>query len=247
MIKMTKYTFLLSCLICLVTSCKSINLTQSSQTTTTQQVHLGSIGLDKDFILQTQYNTAAIPSYKSPIKVAVSLKGFTKSSYKTFIKASRLQSVNVDVRYVDSIAVKPTYLQIDIADKITLVSALNTTENTSVKDYLKNNPSANIVTSISIACNYQDLEAITKADAVFLVESSLKTYALQLYKDRTKTQLIKFNQGVIFGYKTAYCCWQENNRRTLDIVDLVDDQNSCPNTTFRKASRAKKKIDYLKL
>lgn len=44
-------------------SCKTINLNQSSQTNTTQQVQLGTIGSEKDFLLQKGFNSSALPSY----------------------------------------------------------------------------------------------------------------------------------------------------------------------------------------
>ncbi|HEX9601148.1 MAG TPA: hypothetical protein VF985_06640, partial [Mariniflexile sp.] len=218
---------------------------QVSQTNTTQQVVLGSIGLEKDFILQSEFNNTAIPDYKTPIKVSPIVTPFNKHTLKIFTKANALQAAKVTVNYVDSIKTKPHYIKLQIADKVAVIDAINNEENTAVKKYLSYNTDANIITSISIALNQHDLDAITKADAVFLVEKGYKTYVLQLYEDAAKTQTIPFNQGVVFAFKGSNCCWQANKYHKLDIVDLVSEFNNCPNNTYRSAKRSEKKIHAL--
>jgi hypothetical protein len=241
-----KYQFLkVCCLFMLVASCRTININLESQRNTTQQLSLGSIGSSKDYILQKGFNSSAIPSYKEPIKVWVTIKPFNKQTFKTFTKAKALQPADVAINYVDSIAVKPKYIQLQIADKVAVITALNSEVNTAVKNYLTHNTYANVLTSVSLTLNTHDLENITKADAVFLVENGVKQYALQLYEKQVKTQIILFNQGVVFEYKTSNCCWQENKYHKLDIVDLVSDFNSCPSNTNRSAKRAEKKINTL--
>lgn len=242
---MIKYISVVWCLLCLLTSCKTIYLGQDSQTATTQQMALGSIGLEKDFILQTEYNNAAIPTYKTPLKVAVTVEPFNKQSYKQFKKAKALQAANFSIKYIDSIKQKPKYVKFKIADKVAVISALNDTNNNAVKSYLKNNNQTNILMSMSMALNQTDLEAVINADAVYLIEKSQKNYVLQLQQDSTKTKTLTFNQGVIFAYKGANCCWKENQRHQIDIVDLVTNFNSCPNKTYRSAQRAEKKINAL--
>ncbi|WP_142785725.1 hypothetical protein [Changchengzhania lutea] len=243
---MIRMIFLFFSLILLV-SCKTIISNQFSQTKTTQQVNLGSVGLDKDFLLQQEFNNAAIPTYNKPIKLRVSIKSFNKQTYKILTKAKVSQPANFSVIYIDSIPKKPQYLQLQIADKVSVLEDLNSKANYSLKDYLILNKRTNIITDISIALNQNDLENIANADAVFLVEESYKKYVLQYYKTSTEVEKISFSEGIIFGYKTANCCWQENSKHQLSIVDLVSDFNNCPNKTYRSANRAKKKINYFKL
>ncbi|SFZ93397.1 hypothetical protein SAMN05428642_103110 [Flaviramulus basaltis] len=244
---MTRNFLKLISILLVLTSCKTIDFNQVSQTKTTQQVVLGSIGSEKEFLLQTGFNNSAVPSYKSPIKLSVVIKPFTKHTHKTFLKAKAVQSANIIVRYVDSLPNKPTYTQLQIADKVELIKALNADENTQVKDYLSHNPKGQVLTGISLTLNKETLEAITGADAVFLVEQGYKTYAIQLYKNKVKTQTIYVNEGIVFEYQTSYCCWQENNKHQLDIVDLVSKYSGCPNNTYRSSKRAKMNINYYKL
>ncbi len=227
-------------------SCKTIDIRQDSQTHTTQQVTLGGIGSDKkETLLHKAFNNTAIPDYTEPLKVTVKLVPFNKQTHKAFIKAAGLQSATVKIKYIDSVAHKPRYVKLQIADKVAVIDALNSTENKSVKNYLSNSNHTAILTGLSIALSPKDLDVITHADAVFLVEKGLKTYALQLYKNNTKTQVISFNQGVVFAYKESYCCWQENKKHQLDIVDLVSAANRCPKKTYRSAKRANKKLNTL--
>lgn len=241
---MFKFYVLLCCYACISLSSIAIYSQQISSKRTTQQIALGSVGLDKDFMLQKGFNSVALPTYKEPIKVSVLAVAFTKSRFKTFMEANKRQSANVTL--VDSITKNLMFVQLDIADNITLINALNQSENSHVKTYLRNNKQANILTTISIAFNQKDFDAIMNADAVFLVESSPKTYALQLYKDGQKTELVKFNQGTVFGFDISNCCWQENEKRQLNIVDLITDYRNCPNNTYKSANRAKQKVNYFK-
>lgn len=232
----------------LLNSCKTIDFNQVSQTKTTQQVSLGSIGSEKEFLLQKGFNNSAIPSYKTPIKLSVITKPFTKHTYKAFTKAKVLQSADVNINYVDSIPNKPTYVELQIADKVALIKALNNEENKAVKAYLSLNTNAQVLSSISLVFNQKDMESINQSDAAFLVENGLKTYALQLYKNKVKIQTISFSDGVVFEYQVTNCCWQENKKHQMDIVDLVSMYSNCPKNTSRSSKKAKKKItNYYKL
>ena len=231
----------------ILTSCKPFDIGQSTQTKTTYEVSLGAIGSEKDYFLQKGFHGSAVPSYKSPIKVSVITKPFNKQTYKAFVKAKTLQSVDVMVDYIDSIPDKPVYVQLQIVDKIAIIKALNGKENKDVKDYLSLRPYADILTSISLVYNAKDMEAINDADAIFLEEIGLKTYALQLYKDSKKTETIPFNRGIVFEYKASNCCWKESEKHQIDIVDLVNTYSNCPHSTYRSAKRAKKTMNYYKL
>ncbi len=243
---MNKNIYLFSFIILLFCSCKTGSIYGEAQNATKHKVALGTIGTDKDFILQSGFNSAAVPTYKNPIKVSALVTPFTKQTYKTFLKAKVLQSANPNVGYVDSLKVKPKYIQLKIADKVNLIKALNEKSNQSIKDYLTNKTSANIVTNISVAFSSEVLESIQEAESIFLVETKSKTYALQIDKSNAEKQIIHFSEGVVFAYNTANCCWQENKKHQLNIVDFVTDYNSCPNKTYRSSSRAKKKINYFK-
>ena len=234
-------------LLLILTSCKTFNIDQPSQTKTVNQITLGAIGSEKDYFFQNGFNASAVPNYKSPIKLSVFIQPFTKKTYKAFAKAKALQPADIIVNYIDSIADKPKYIQLQIADKVGVVKALNGIENKGVKDYLSLHSYAQVLTRVSIAFGQKELENIMNADAVFLMEEGIKTYELQLYKGNKKTETILLNQGVVFEYNASNCCWKESKRHQLDIVDLVNTYSNCPNKTYRSAKRAQKTINYYKL
>ncbi|TBN04460.1 hypothetical protein EYD45_07535 [Hyunsoonleella flava] len=222
-------------------------LNQDTTSKTTQQLVLGHIGSEKEYILQQGFNGTAIPTYKHPIKLNVYPTDFNKHSYNQFINAKASQTADVPIQYIDSITEKPKYLQLQIVDKVAVVDAINNNENISVKNYLSHNRYANVITHISIAFNQDHYNAITKADGVFLIEETPKLYVLKLQNTGKKAVYIPFNKGVVFQYKASNCCWQENERRQLNIVDLVSNYANCPNKTFKSSTRAKKKLNLYKL
>ena len=74
----------------LIFSCKSITIQQDMQHTTRQNIMLGTVGEQKDFVLEQDYNHTAIPKYSKPIKIQPITTEFTKATYRAFLKAKRL-------------------------------------------------------------------------------------------------------------------------------------------------------------
>ena len=87
---------------------------------------------------------------------------------------------------------------------------------------------------------------ILTAEEVFLESSGLKNYSLNLYANGQKQHVIQFNEGVIFAYQTSNCCWKQNDKYQLEIIDLVETNDKCPSNSFRSSNRANKKINYYK-
>ncbi len=234
---------------CIVfSSCGSIQQLQyESQRKTEQSLVLGSIGSDKDFLLQKEYKNIALPTYNKPIKLSVTEVPFNKSVYKVFLKARASQSSNINVMYIDSLKKKPKYIKLQIDDKIEMIATLNAKQNIKIKNYLSLNPYTNIITNLSLVLNKEDRDKLMNAESVFLIEKGLKTYILQLHAHGKKTEQILINKSVVFAYKTSHCCWQENRKHRINIVDLVDEFNNCPNGSYRSSNRAKKKVNYFKL
>lgn len=235
------------CLLIAFTSCKTLSLHPESHKLTVQKITLGSVGLDKIFLLDNTYSGTAVPEYKSPIKVSVLPVQFSKKTYKAFINAKSKQSAGVNINYIDSLSVKPVFLTLNIVDKVVLVNTLNESNNTPVKDYMAVQEGAKVVTGISIALDQNTQNNILQSEAVFLVQNGLKQQSIQLYNDGKVTQSIPFNTGVIFAFNSSSCCWQENDKFKVNIVDIVSTTLDCPKQTYNSAKQAKKKINYFKL
>ena len=243
---MYKPAFLIFFLALLFTNCKTVSVNQEIQKITTKQVVLANIGLQKDNVLQTGFNITAIPKYNQSIKVLATSVQFNNQTFKAFSEAQKTQESDFKINYIDSLPNKPKFITLQIVDRVGLLSELNSKENEDVKAYLTNKENANIITGVSIALSKQMLNEINRADNIFLIENGLKSYGLQLYKNDEPIKNIQFNEGVIFAYRTSNCCWQENKKHQINIVDLVDGQGSCPNKTYKSAIQAKKKVNYFK-
>lgn len=228
----------------LLVSCKSADINKEAHRITSQNLQLGTVGEQKDFILEQDYNQTAIPKYKRPIKVQINVKDFHKQSFKAFLKAEKSQPKAVTVNYLDSLDQKPQYLKIEIADRVPILNALNNKDNADVFQFLENKKEAHLVTSIALALNKSDIEAINNADEVFLEMVGKKSYGLKTYIKNKEQDTILFNQGVVFAYQTSNFCWKQNDKNQIEIVDLVESKDKCTNRTYKSSKRAIKKIDY---
>jgi hypothetical protein len=226
--------------------CKSITVANEAQTKTSQSMELGTIGEDKQFILEEDYNSTAIPAFDEPVKVSVSVLEFNKTSYKAFSKANNKKSLPLTINYIDTLKSKPKFLKLELADRVSILNVLNRTENGTVKDYIKNKKDAHIISAISIAFDKEKMKSILDADALFLEQELNKTFVLRAYKNNSILGSFKFSEGVVFAYQASNFCWQENDKYQLNIVDIVESTDKCPNSTYRSAKRAEKNIDYFK-
>ncbi|TXE15321.1 hypothetical protein ES692_17230 [Psychroserpens burtonensis] len=217
------------------------------QALTKQGVILGTIGIDKDFIAERDYNTIALPNYENPIKVSASLVAFNKRTFKLFSEAQNTQSERVNISYNDTLDDKAQYLKIEIIDRLEILNSLKTKTNDDAFQFLKDNSRTHVITSVAIALDTLNIVAITNAQEIFLEITGVKTYSLNLYKDNSLQKKIFFNEGVVFAYQSSSPCWKQNDKYQLEIIDLVETNDKCPNNSFRSSNRAKKKINYFKL
>lgn len=230
----------------IVLSCKTISVQNKQHFQTSQNITLGSIGIDENFILEKTYSNIGFPKYFRPVKVNVIPTYFSKSTYAAFKDAKPSQNGTINISYYDSLDVKPKFLSINISDKIALISLLNHKENTDVKDFLLNQNESQIVTSIAVVFGKSNHDLLKDAEEIFIEQSGLNNIALKIYKDSKFIKTLNFNEGIVFSYRSASVCWKENSKYQLKIVDLIEGDNSCPQQTYKSSKRAKKDINYYK-
>jgi hypothetical protein len=236
------YTLIIPALI----GCKSISIQNETQKRIEMTISIGALGIDKDYIIEKDYNTIALPNYENPIKLKVSSVEFKNTSYKGYEKASETQSSKINIVYSDTLLIKPKYLKLEISDRLEILNNLKDETNQDAFEFLKNNPNTHMVTSIAIAFNPSQLDLILTAEEVFLEPSGLKNYSLNLYANGKKQHVIQFNEGIVFAYQTSNCCWKQNDKYQLEIIDLVESNDKCPSNSYLSPNRAKKKINYYK-
>ena len=233
-------------LMLLLLHCKSLSISKETHTKTSQSLEIGAIGEDKIFLLEEDYNSTALPIYNNPIKINISVLNFNNSSYKAFSKANNSRTVPLQITFVDSLSEKPKFLKLEIADRVTVLNALKDPSNKDIKEYILNKKNAHIISAISLVLDDTKMKSTTDADTVFLEQDGEKNYIINAYKNSQLVSSIHFNEGVVFAYQASNFCWQENSKHQLNIVDIVESTDKCPNNSYRSAKRAKKKIDYFK-
>src|SRR5690606_16134197 len=240
------YKCLFVLMILVFTACKTISVQDNQYQTTNEQIVLGSIGQDANYLLESSYYSTAIPNYTTPIKVQVTAVPFNRSSYKSYVRAQEFQNQTFQVVFVDSLEQKPSFLNMELVDQVGLITLLNDKTNQDIKEYLVNRTESHMVTKISIAFPETILKVVQEAEEVFIEPAGKKSIALHLYKEKELIKKVNFFEGVVFAYQTASCCWKENSKYQLEIVDLVESDSECPSKSYLSAQKAKKEIDYYK-
>lgn len=227
-------------------NCKSISISNETQIKTSKTLELGVIGEDKVFLLEQDYNSIALPKYNEPIKVSANYLSFNKPSFKAFSEANNKKTKPLKLEYIDSLVKKPKFLKLELLDRVAVLIALNSLTNEDVKNYILNKKEAHIISAISITLDDEKMKSIADSDALFLEQDGEKKYLLRGYLEGQLKMSICFNEGVVFAYQASSFCWQENDKHQLDIVDIVESTDKCPNNSYKSAKRAKKKVDYFK-
>ncbi|TCK65001.1 hypothetical protein DFQ05_2213 [Winogradskyella wandonensis] len=213
---------------------------------TTERLQLGEVGEDKNFLLEKDYSHTAIPIYEEHIKVNVQSQEFSRASYNLFLKSKEKQHHSVKVDYTDSLKVKPRYLELSIADRVSVINSIMSNENTGVDNYLLNKPDAHLISSISIVFTNEQQNRIQEADEVFVKSFGVKSYALYLYRKGVLIDTIPFSNGVVFKYSTSNFCWKQEGYSAWSIVDIVENDESCPKGTYRSPKKEKSLNQYLR-
>lgn len=241
-----KKNVILIMLLGIIYSCSS-RLISPSIHSTTEQLQLGEIGEDKNFVLEKDYTHTAIPLYDSPVKINVQLQGFEKSSYKAFQKTNLKQNKKVTITYVDSLKTKPKYLKLNIADRVAVLNAINSKKNKDLKAYLKNKFNSHLIHQVSILFPLNIQNKILNADEVFIKNYGIKSYAIYLYNNGEILDTVKFSDGVVFSYSASNFCWKKLKNSQWDIVDILEQDQRCSRGTYRFPNTEPKDVDdYLK-
>tara|TARA_B110001452_G_C15239247_1_gene429089 strand:+ start:191 stop:1093 length:903 start_codon:yes stop_codon:yes gene_type:complete len=242
---MNKFTCLAVLMACL-TACKTIIVQHEQQTKTTQNLQLGSIGEQRGSLIFADYNHTALPTYKQPLKLKVTVVPYSKASYKAFETATHAQQPSQQLQSTDSVQQRPQYLKIEIADRVGLIHSLNSSHNSSVFQFLKQKPTAHIVSTIAVAFSPAVMAQLSSAQEVFLEQTGQHNYILKTYNPGNESQSVFFNQGVVFGYKASKVCWTLTTKRRYTIVDIVESDENCPYCTHSRIKALKSRTNSYK-
>lgn len=232
-------------LICLTYGCKSIT-ERVFHNNQQHQVAIGTIGVEKNTMLKSTYNSLGFLNLQHPLKLEVTGEVFTNKTHKDFKNAKASQASELKMVYNDSLESKPRYLSFRMADILSLIALLNSRENDHIKSYLETNELAGIITSVSMVYQETIVEEFLKAESVFLVQSGDASYHFQLHQRNKAIKTISFKDGVTMDYKLSKPCWKSVRQNTVEIVDLKRSGDKCSFGTYKAPRYIKKETDYFK-
>lgn len=243
--KIKNYCILL--LVVIITSCKTVYINKQQQKIAASPLELATIGKTTPNVQINNFEINAIPRLSNKLRLIATVLPFNKSGFKAYTKAAILQGKrDKTIAYIDSLTIKPTFVNFKIADKVTLLNELNKDGNSPVFNYLKNTPNAKIITSISIVFDALLLDEIKQAETMYLSNAKHKKYVLELYKNNKPYKTIDFSTGVTFTYQISSFCWKKNYRNQIKLANIVNHHTDCKNDLFKNYPKIKKKKSSFK-
>lgn len=234
-------------LLVILVSCKTVYVKKDQQKAASSNLELATIGENKPNLQINSFEVHAIPKLSQKIRVNATLLEFSKATYRAFKKATKFQGNKNNVKYIDSLVNKPTFVELNIMDKVTLLEVLNKSLNAEIIDYLKYTPKAKIVTTISIVFDLKEQNEINQSDEIYISNSKNKKYNLELYKNKKLVTTIDFSKGTVLSYKLSTFCWAKNNKNGIGIVKIIDNNSKCTINTskrYQKLEHARYSIKF---
>ena len=222
-------------------SCKTVHIAKQPQKIASSALELATIGKTTPNFQLNNFEVQAIPLLKEKIKVSASLQKFNKATFKAYVKAANLQGKKNSLKYVDSLTHKPRYVIFTIIDKVTLLKELNSSFNTNIVNYLKYNPKAKIVTTVTMVFDEAILNQLNQAEEIYLSNTNYKKYVLELYKNSKLFQTIEFVNGTVFSYKVSSFCWGLDIKNQLELVNIINENSKCMKPSFKDYQKLEKK------
>lgn len=220
--------------IILLVSIVSCNVLPKNKTLmlTSNPIELGVVGEQKRNLKKTAYHIFGIPNYKLKIKTSVVVHSFNKSNYKKYLKSIKGKPVKDVVNYIDSIPQKSAFVEIEIIDKVGVVSAINN-DNPTIFNYLKKQSNTTLVSKIRLITNVANLKNIQLADAFYLQTLTNKQQYLMVFKDGKLLSKINLYSTQTFGYELSSFCWEVTKRKKIRLATIVTEGENCSNETKR--------------
>ncbi len=216
---------------------------QNSYETTSNKVELGVLGDKKKSVYKTQFETVGIPEYINFIKLSVEEKSFTKGIYKEYQKATKGKRGVQKVNYVDSLEIKPKFLDFSIEDRTLVVESLNNEDNVNVRNHIRNIPKTKIVTGVRVVASNNILEQLKKADALYFRTNQQKQQVIYLFKKEKQLGILDLSEATAFGVKLSSFCWGITDTEKVTIATIVSDGENCTSKTNRDPKKLEEQLE----
>lgn len=235
--------FILS--ISFIISCNSVKIKNESYKVSDEITTLLTVGESYNSITQKKYfETFGFPNLNDKIKLDIEILPFTKKLNEVYKSKIKYNQNLPQVNYVDSLEIKPEVLKISIADKASLVNALNNSNNIGLREFIQNTQKASIITSLVVNLDNTTIDKIKQSDAFYLVQVNEAQYGISLYSNNKKIETLNLQSLTMLAYKANDFCWSQNTNGKWFIGDLVEEDTKCNGNTFKKISEKKEKSLY---
>ena len=187
-----------------------------------------------------------VPLWENPIKVTVQELPFSKASYKKYAYyRTRIDKKSPVVAW-DSLESHPTYLRLQLEDKIDLAARINRDSNAKVRAYIAKDPNAKLVTSVNGVVSDTLLSVFRKAGFVLLTQDTYKNINLLVMNEK-QHRVIPLHAIAVFGVMESSFCWGTDRYGTITVENLASAGQKCPEGTYTKASEVNRDKSYFKL
>lgn len=231
---------------CFLISCHTAKINNQSQKMNPQHIELGVIGSEQTHLTTTVFETVTVPILNQKIRVQVQSTPFSKTTHKAYTKALIGKNSNDTIKYIDTVAIKPNFISLNLLDQIAYINELNQPDNSSVINYLKNMENMGVITSISAAFNKQHLAQLQQAEEIYLVNKKHRKYELELINNSKTVHTIEFSNAVIFGYQLSNFCWAKSEKQKFVIANLLSKNSKCQRATHKNPQKLVKKVNHFK-
>lgn len=211
--------------------------------TTSQVLELGVVGDKEISVYKTDFETASIPVYTDFIKLSIEKKNFTRNIYKKYMMSVKEKNTPHKVNYIDSLEVKPVYLDFSINDKSLVIESLNKEENKAVLSYIKNVPQTKLITNIRVLLTKEIEKQIEEVDAFYIRTNQQKKQLIYLFKKEKPIGELDLSKTVIFGYKMSSFCWGFTEKKKIKLITLLSEGENCTSNTNRIPGKLEKEIE----
>lgn len=239
-----KYQYLLV-LFVIFSACNTVKVKNDPYKVTNESIDFLAIGESTTSLSQqNHFESFGFPRLEDKIKLYAEVLPYTKALNKIYVSKKEFNQNLSKSTYIDSVEVKPEVLHISIADKAALVAAINSKDNSSLREYIQTTEKASIVTDFVLNVNKTTLDKLKQTESYYLVQTNDAKYEIALYINNKKTETLTISSKDVLAYQTNDFCWIENAKGKWIIGDLVDEGTSCNGNTFKKVQPKKEKSLY---
>lgn len=227
-----------------LTSCKLASFGGTSKSLQLEPI-LGTVGSFRTTLTSDEFVEVGLPVIDKKIRVSFEKDFFTKRELRQY--NNKIISDDQKLQIVDSIDFNPSFYRLEISDKVGLISAINSSSNKNLANYIEITADNVIITSVSIYFPPEISGLIDKAAELYLVQGPEDSASLEILGRDGKSSTVGFREGTSFNFEFSAFCWTENYKREVVIAAFRERENPCPGKTEKKAKNASSEDLFEKL